>query len=417
MKYKKVPSVSELIKQASLSEARNMSALPAMRFISNVTPSRRNVSNGRRKVQRFEDKKSVGEIDWNSFAPSAGRIRGIDMLSKKESYFEVVEPIVETFITVWKTDNVGVSASNQITLPLMSSGVHDFTVDWGDGTSDEITSYNQPEVTHTYSVAGEYEVIIDGDCSGFRFNNEGDKLKILEIKNFGVDHIADLLVAYRGCSNLTITATDILNLATYGNQWTFAFLGCVEITTISSIESWDTSNVTIMSGVFNGCVNMNQPLDNLNVSNVKLLDYMFANCFVFNQPLNSWDTSNATSMQAAFFRCSIFNQPLDNWDTSNVTNMSQMFWGSGSPQPMKFDQSLASWNITSVTNMTNMFLGMALSTENYDETLISWASQAVKSNVPFHGGNSKYTAGGAAEAARNTLIETYGWTITDGGAA
>ena len=82
MKYKKVPSISELIKQASL-EARNMSALPAMRFISNVTPSRRNVSNGRRKVQRPEDKKSVGEINWNSFAPSAGRVRGIDMLFKE----------------------------------------------------------------------------------------------------------------------------------------------------------------------------------------------------------------------------------------------------------------------------------------------------------------------------------------------
>lgn len=92
MKYKKIPSINETIKKASMREARNMSALPAMRFISNVTPSRRNVSNGRRKVQRPEDKKSVGEIDWNSFAPSAGRVRGIDMLSKKESYLAPPEP-------------------------------------------------------------------------------------------------------------------------------------------------------------------------------------------------------------------------------------------------------------------------------------------------------------------------------------
>ena len=30
-------------------------------------------------------------------------------------------------------------------------------------------------------------------------------------------------------------------------------------------------------------------------------------------------------------------------------------------------------------------------------------------------GGSQYTLGGAAESARNTLINTYGWTITDGG--
>jgi len=40
-----------------------------------------------------------------------------------------------------------------------------------------------------------------------------------------------------------------------------------------------------------------------------------------------------------------------------------------------------------------------------------------QSNMSVHFGNSQYTAGGAAEAARTSLINTYGWTITDGGAA
>jgi len=31
-------------------------------------------------------------------------------------------------------------------------------------------------------------------------------------------------------------------------------------------------------------------------------------------------------------------------------------------------------------------------------------------------GISRYSAGSAAATARNTLINTYGWTITDGGA-
>ena len=56
-----------------------------------------------------------------------------------------------------------------------------------------------------------------------------------------------------------------------------------------------------------------------------------------------------------------------------------------------------------------------MSTANYDATLISWAAQTLQNNVTFDFGSAQYTLGGAAEAARNTLINTYGWTITDGG--
>ena len=37
-------------------------------------------------------------------------------------------------------------------------------VDWGDGSSDVITSYNQAEKLHTYSIGGEYQVKISGIC-------------------------------------------------------------------------------------------------------------------------------------------------------------------------------------------------------------------------------------------------------------
>jgi len=80
-----------------------------------------------------------------------------------------------------------------------------------------------------------------------------------------------------------------------------------------------------------------------------------------------------------------------------------------------FDQSLANWDITSLTTGTNMFNASALGTANYDATLIGWAAQSITNAVTVDFGNSQYTLGGAAEAARNTLVSTYGWTITDGG--
>jgi hypothetical protein len=68
-----------------------------------------------------------------------------------------------------------------------------------------------------------------------------------------------------------------------------------------------------------------------------------------------------------------------------------------------------------VTNFLNFMVGVTLSTTNYDALLIGWAAQNVLSNRTVNFGNSQYTAGGAAEAARNTLTTTYGWTISDGG--
>ena len=56
-------------------------------------------------------------------------------------------------------------------------------------------------------------------------------------------------------------------------------------------------------------------------------------------------------------------------------------------------------------------------TANYDATLIAWDAQgtmAFSGTVNF--GGSKYTAGGAAEAARTSLISKWGG-ITDGGPA
>jgi len=60
--------------------------------------------------------------------------------------------------------------------------------------------------------------------------------------------------------------------------------------------------------------------------------------------------------------------------------------------------------------------GGELSTVNYDALLIAWEGQVEPINMTPHFGTSKYTAGGAAAAARAALVAN-GWTITDGGVA
>ena len=64
-----------------------------------------------------------------------------------------------------------------------------------------------------------------------------------------------------------------------------------------------------------------------------------------------------------------------------------------------------------------MQLATGLSTANYDALLIAWdAKGAMSYSGTVNFGGSKYTSGGAADAARTSLISKWGG-ITDGGAA
>ena len=79
-----------------------------------------------------------------------------------------------------------------------------------------------------------------------------------------------------------------------------------------------------------------------------------------------------------------------------------------------FNQPVGDWDVNNVTNMSNIFNGVTLSTANYNHLLKGWGTQALKEGISFHGGSSKYSVGEPSDA-RQHIIDTYGWTITDGG--
>ncbi len=362
------------------------------------------------------------------------------------------------FISSWNTNNTstGSSNNNQVKLPLVSDGNYAFTAYWGDGNSSYITSYNQAEVIHTYAASGTYTIKIDGTCVGWQFNNSGDKLKLLTISQWGTLQLGNSGYYFYGCSNLNITANDVLNL-TGTTTLSYMFESCSllvgtpimnnwnvsNITDMSdmfnccyvfnqNISSWNVSNVTSMSDMFNCCYEFNQNISSWNVSNVASMDYMFQECSAFNQNLGSWNVNSVTDMCSMFESCYAFNQNIGGWNVSNVTNIAYMFdgctafnqnisgWNVSKVTNMNsmfdgctaFNQNISSWNVTNVTLMTDMFASVTLSTANYNALLIGWAAEAVKSNVTFSAGSSKYAEG---QTARDTLTGTYGWTITDGG--
>lgn len=94
-------------------------------------------------------------------------------------------PIPFIFTIDTSKTSTGSTDTTRFKLPLIPIGSYDFTVDWGDGSSDRITSYDSPLTTHTYSSSGVYQVSITGRCEGWQFNNTGDRLKMKDISQWG----------------------------------------------------------------------------------------------------------------------------------------------------------------------------------------------------------------------------------------
>ena len=335
-----------------------------------------------------------------------GRKDKMVILLEKNDVVDLSQTAANQFVFTIDTENtsIGSSLNTQFMMPLVSGGSYNAVVNWGDGSSDTITSYNQQEVTHTYSSAGQYEISIEGTLQGWQFNNAGDRLKMLDVKQWGVLDLSTN-AAFYGCANLDASATDAPNVSS--TSFNTMFRDCTNFN--GAIGNWDISSVTRIDQCFYQCSTFNQPLNNWNVSNVTNMSYMFYNCLSFDQDLNSWDTSNVERMDATFLNASQFNGDIYSWDTTNVENMIAMLYNCD-----LFDQSLAAWNIESVTNFTNFMQNASgLSTTNYDATLISWAAQSVSQNESINFGGSQFTE--SAYASRFSLIEDDGWTIVDGG--
>ena len=206
------------------------------------------------------------------------------------------------------------------------------------------------------------------------------------------------------------------------------------------IQDWDVSQVTYMGYAFDGRTNFNGDIGKWDVSNVTSMTRMFRDCTKFNQYINEWDVEKNASVFLMFKGASSFNQSLNNWDITRIDSFNSMFSGASSFNGdvsgwdtsearnfikmfhlnPAFDQDLSGWDITSIDLLPNAgldFLSSAtLSVANYDALLISWASQTPLTNgLLFNFGTSKYTLSSAAETSRDTLINTYGWTILDGG--
>ena len=309
-------------------------------------------------------------------------------------------PADDRFIFTVKTDNAGTSTDTQFTIPTSTSGITEaflYDIETSDGQT--ITGVTG-DTTITFPSAGEYDVKISGSFPYMYFNNGGDKLKLLDIKNFGIYALGSTSqdTAFRGCSNMVITATDSGNFGSVTNfKLSLAF--CSSLT---SFPLLDTSSGTTFENCWRNCSSLTLfPL--IDTSSGVNFNNTWNGCSGLTSfPLI--DTSSGTNFSSAWRGCSnLTSFPLIN--TSSGTNFLDA-WNNCSSLAT-FPANAFDGNIA--TNYSNAFLVTNLTTQSIDDILVSLDTSGVSNGTFTQSGGQAPSATG--EAAIDSLVGK-GWTIT-----
>jgi len=286
----------------------------------------------------------------------------------------------------------------------------------GDGNlDDDIKCYVDGSLL---TIAGNgAEKILANQDSSFLFSSDG-----------GADYWFNSLT--------NITGLSILNTSNVTNMYKM-FDGCIGLNSLD-VSSFDTSNVTNMSAMFSNCGLISLNVGNFDTSNVTDMSFMFGSSMFKNLNLSNFDTSNVTNMDSMFSYCeALTSLNLSSFDTSNVTNMEDMFRGSSGLTSLNissFDTSnvtnmtymfsmceklvsldISNFDTSNVTNMSHMFSACSKLTTIYASPL--WSTKAVVgvdegSHMFF---NCKYLVGGNGTAYNSANIDkTYARIDDDG---
>ncbi|MEO2050562.1 MAG: BspA family leucine-rich repeat surface protein [Allomuricauda sp.] len=334
-----------------------------------------------------------------------------------------------SFVTTWKTETDG----ENITIGTNPDYAYDYTIDWGDGTMEQVTEQDH---SHIYATAGTYTVAINGTFPALDIDDDWE-YNLMSVEQWGAIQWQTMTFAFSDCDNMVFNATDVPDLSNVSDM---SYMFYANDTFNGDIGNWDVSNVTNMSHMFKNTKAFNQDLNDWDVSNVSNMHSMFDSATAFNGDISDWIVSNVADMGSMFYDATAFNGDISGWDTSSLMLAGWMFKNASSfnqdlsawnvekvydmDQMFKnasaFDQSLANWDIGAVGDMTGMLDDCGMSTANYNATLIGWIdpnNNFVPMNDVTLGAFFLTSCGPDAFTAKLILQQTYNWTITGDGHA
>ena len=270
---------------------------------------------------------------------------------------------------------------------------YNFTVDWGDGSTSQVTSFDDPDTKHTYKNAGKYTVKITGQMEAMRkasYDELDDKSgTLLSVSDLGDVGWKALFRTFAESFNLSaVSGGDVAEVEVMVgvfykawsvnpdvSQWdTAKVVTMQELFSRTSanpdVSKWDTSSVTSMNGMFSQNISANPDVSKWNTSSVTDMSGMFYAAASANPDVSKWDTASVEDMSRIFGLAIAANPDVSKWDTSSVEDMSSLFLHSVSANP-----DVSKWDTSSVTGMTMMF--MQASSANPDVS--QWDTSSVTS--------------------------------------
>lgn len=285
----------------------------------------------------FDDTISFSMVIDTSIAESAKKINteeGLNIVSEDNEY------IVSEGVPL-----------NTISIPMVEGGTYRYYIDWGDGTTSlDITSYNDPNATHTYDEVGEYVINLIGTLDELKFH----------------DRIATCLKEVTRCT---------LNLRNIDSM----FLGCTNLTSVPSTLFDSSLNVTSANSTFKDCSKLSIVPTALfsNNTNITSFKSTFENSGLTSIPTNFFGSNNlVTSFNSTFKNCSsLVNIPANlfancdrNKDFTNVfsgcsllkTLPNNLF----NNNPVVTSYDYAFYNCTNLTSLPDSLFGGGLASAN-----------------------------------------------------
>jgi hypothetical protein len=309
---------------------------------------------------------------------------------------------INKFIIRVKTNNTGVTTSTQFRIPLFSGKTYNALIEWGDGTTTTQTTDVSP--THTYPIAGIYQIKISGTFPAMRFNNGGDRSKVVSLDNWGNIQWTTMDGMFYGCGNM---------VSNYSNQpdtsLTTSMLAAFRSTKFNSVINFYAPLVTTIERMLSQITVFNSSVRIYGCNSTLLSTReMFNNCVNYNSTLNI-DSESVIDMFGILDSCSKFNQPF-NLNTQSCQELSFAFFNN-----LAFNQTLGHLNVSNLLTAQSFLVGnISMTPTNVDNLYNGWSSQILINGTSLQMGTLKYTSAGLI--GRNILTNSPNdWFIEDGG--
>ncbi len=183
----------------------------------------------------------------------------------------------------------------------------------------------------------------------FYYLNNMTSMEGMEYLN--TSKVTNMAYMFDGCSSLASLDVSHFDTSNVEDMYSM-FSGCSSLTSLD-VSHFDTSNVKDMAYLFNRCNGLTGlDVSHFNTSKVTNMRYMFEYCkSLTSLDVSNFDTSNVTDMCCMFDLCwSLTSLDVSHFNTSNVTNMSWMFYYCCAP-----NLDVSHFDTSKVTNMSSMF--------------------------------------------------------------